>query len=236
MNSIVIGGTSSVGKHLVQFMANSPKYQRIFLPVNQILPEWTSLTPEQKDKLVIFEMPNLDFLSYSSAQLLQLFGYGKIDSLFNCLGETINDIQNFINFDKVYIMKSINFCERMNIDHFSMISSSDASHNSNSIFQSIRWQIEEEAYNSKIKYVDIYKPYQLEGRDNLKMTEKIYSFVCCFLDGTHVFELAKAMTVSDVLIYYNNIHGVQGQLTWGYKRKLNPEQICYLATYEKNPN
>ena len=116
-----------------------------------------------------------------------------------------------------------------------MISTSNASIQSNSLYQNLKWQIEEEAMRSRIKYVDIYKPNQLEGKDNAEIMEKFYSCVCCCIEGTHVFELAKAMTVSDVLIFSNNINGEQNQLTGGYKRQLNPEQINYLATYEKNP-
>ena len=235
MNSIILGGTGSVGRHLVQFMVNSPKYQTIFLPVRHILPEWNSLSPDKKEKMKIIEIQNLDFLSYPSTQLLQYFGNEKIDSLFNCLGAQVSDIQNFIQVDKIYTTKSIDFCERMNIDHFSMISNSNASAQSSSLYQSIKWQVEEEALKSRIRYVDIYKPYQLEGRDNAGIMEKFYNCICCCFDGTHVFELAKAMTVSDILIYNNNINGEQSQLTPGYRRQLNPEQINYLATYEKNP-
>ena len=235
MKSIILGGTGSVGRNLVKFMINSPKYETIFLPVRNSLPEWSSFSPEQKEKLKIIEIQNLDFLIYPSNQLVQYFGNQKIHSLFNCLGEEASDIQTFMQVDKIYTNRSIDFCERMNIDHFSMISSSSASAQSNSLYQSIKWQIEEEALRSRIRYVDIYKIDQLEGRDNAGIMEKFYSFVCCCIDGTHVFELAKAMTVSDVLIYNNNISGEQSQLTGGYKRQLNPEQINYLATYEKNP-
>ncbi len=235
MKSIVLGGTGSVGRNLIQFMVNSPKYQTIFLPVRHVLPEWTSLSPEKKGKLKIIEVPDLNFLSYPTTQLVQYFGNEKIDSLFNCLGAQSSDIYNFIQVDKIYTMKSIDLCERMNIDHFSVISNSYASSQSSSLYQSIKWQVEEEALRSRIKYVDIYKPYQLEGRENAGCMEKFYSCICCCIDGTHVFELAKAMTVSDVLIFSNNINGEQNQLTGGYKRQLNPEQINYLATYEKNP-
>ena len=236
MNSIILGGTGSVGRHLVQFMVNSPKYQTIFLPVRHILPEWTSLSPDKKEKLKIIEILNLEFLSYPSAQLVQYFGNEKIDSLFNCLGAEVSDTQNFIQVDKIYTMRSIDFCERMNIDHFSMISNSNSSPQSNSFYESVKWQVEEEALRSRIKFVDIYKPYQLEGRDNARFMEKFHNCICCCYNRTHVFELAKAMTVSDVLIYNNNISGEQSQLTGGYRRKLTPEQIYHLATYEKYPN
>jgi hypothetical protein len=235
MKSIVLGGTGSVGRHLVQFMVNSPKYETIFLPVKNILPEWSLLSPDKKEKIKIIEILNLDFLIYPTAQLVQYFGNEKIHSLFNCLGEQAPDMQTFMQVDKIYANRCIDFCERMNIDHFSMISTSNASIQSNSLYQNLKWQIEEEALKSRIKYVDIYKPNQLEGKDNAEIMERFYSCVCCCIDGTHVFELAKAMTVSDVLIFSNNINGEQNQLTGGYKRQLNPEQINYLATYEKNP-
>ena len=236
MKSIILGGTGSVGRHLVLFMVNSPKYQTIFLPVRHILPEWTSLNPDKKEKLKIIEILNLEFLNYPSAQLVQYFGNEKIDSLFNCLEAQESDKQNFIQVDKIYTTRSIEFCERMNIDHFSMISNSNASPQSNSFYESAKWQMEEEALRSRIKYVDIYKPYKLEGRDNAGIMEKFYSYICCCYKGTHVFELAKAMTVSDVLIYNNKKSGQQNQLAGPYRRQLTPEQIYHLATYEEYPN
>ena len=236
MKSIILGGTGSVGRHLVLFMVTSPRYQTIFLPVRDILPEWTSLSPDKKEKLKIIKVLNLDFLNYPSEQLVPYFGNEKIDSLFNCLGTEASDTQNNIQVDKIYTMNCINFCERMNIEHFSMISNSTSSPQSNSFYQNIKWQMEEEALRSRIKYVDIYKPDLLKGRDNAGIMEKFYSYICRCQNGTHVFELAKAMTVSDVLIYNNNISGGQNQLTGGYRRQLTPEQIYHLATYEKYPN
>ena len=156
--------------------------------------------------------------------------------MFNCLGAPTSDLNNILQVDKIYTMKSIDFCERMNIDHFSMISYSNATPQSQSFYQSVKWQMEEQALKSKIKYVDIYKPYQLEGRDNAGCMEKFLGCICCCINRTHVFELAKAMTVSDVLIYSNNIRGEQNQLSGGYRRQLTPEQISHLATYEKYPN
>ena len=79
MKSIVLGGTGSVGRNLIQFMVNSPKYQTIFLPVRHVLPEWTSLSPEKKGKLKIIEVPDLNFLSYPTTQLVQYFGNEKTD-------------------------------------------------------------------------------------------------------------------------------------------------------------
>lgn len=236
MKSIILGSTGSVGRHLVQFMLSSPKYQTIILPVTHTVPEWNTISPEKKEKMKIIEIQNLDFLSYPSAQLMQYFGNERINSLFNCLGDEYSNMQNLMQDEKIYTMKSIDFCERMNIDHFSMISTSSSSPNSNSLYQSIKWQIEDEALRSRIRYVDIYKPYQLDGRDNVGFSEKFYNFICCCFSGTHVFELAKAMVVSDVLIYNSFASGEQGQLTGGYKRQLNPDQIYYLAANEKNPN
>ena len=229
MNAIVLGGTGSVGRHVIKFLINSPQYNKVFVPVRKTLPEWKSFDIDEKQKMKIIRIKDLNFLCSTNENLLQMFDNEKIDSLFNCLGAASYDIENLILIDQYYACKSAELCQRLNIDHFSIISVANSSSTSNSPFYRTKALAEQDILKMNIKFLDIYKPSRINGRANSGFSEKVFSWICCCFGGVESFELAKAMVVSDIIRKKRFGDGFGP----GYKRLLDDEDINFIAVNEK---
>jgi len=227
MKTIVVGSTGGVGRELVKHLVNSPYYQSIILPVRKPLEDWNSFSEQQKSKMKIIIEENFDFLGDSKEDLEKIFGTEKIDSLFDCLGGSYLNNDDLRKVDKTYAIYCAEICEKLNINHFSIISTNKASPDSSSVYNRIKGEADEEILKKNIKYIDIYRPGVILGRPNAGCLEKfVGSFVCCCANVTAT-NLAKAMMINDI-----NIHKPAGELSEledGYKKINRNSDINNIA-------
>ena len=121
-------------------------------------------------KIIIEE--NFDFLGDSKEDLEKIFGTEKIDSLFDCLGGSYLNNDDLRKVDKTYAIYCAEICEKLNINHFSIISTNKASPDSSSVYNRIKGEADEEILKKNIKYIDIYRPGVILGRPNAGCLEK----------------------------------------------------------------
>lgn len=144
MKTIVVGGTGGVGRELVKHLVNSPNYQTIILPVRKPLEDWNSFSEQQKSKIKIIIEENFDFLGDSKEDLEKRFETEKVDSLFDCLGGSYLNNDDLRKVDKTYAIYCAEICEKLNINHFSIISTNKASPDSSSVYNRIKGEADEE--------------------------------------------------------------------------------------------
>lgn len=228
MKTIVVGGTGGVGRELVKHLVNSPNYQTIILPVRKPLEDWNSFSEQKKSKMKIMIEENFDFLGDSKEDLEKRFETEKIDSLFDCLGGSYLSNDDLRKVDKTYAIYCAEICEKLSINHFSIISTNKASPDSSSVYNRIKGEADEEILKKNIKYIDIYRPGVILGRPNAGCFEKfVGSFICCFANVTAT-NLAKAMMINDI-----NIHNPVGELSEledGYKKIVRNPEINNIAS------
>ena len=127
MNTIVVGGTGAVGRKLIEFLCKDSKYSKIYIPCRRELDEWANYSEEEKNKMIIIKVDNLDFLGGTKEQLQEKFGTEKIDSIFDCLGSrTSKGKEELTRVDKTYAIYCAEMCEKLDIPHYSLLSSRSA--------------------------------------------------------------------------------------------------------------
>ena len=227
MKTILLGGTGGVGRELVKLLVNSSNYQKIILPVRRKLEEWNSFTEQQKSKMVIMIEENFDFLGDSKEDLEKRFGNEKIDSLFDCLGGTYTSNEALKKVDKIYAIYCSEICEKLSINHFSIISTNRASPDSSSYYNRIKGEADEEILKKNIKYIDIYRPGIILGRENAGCLERfVGSLVCCCSTVT-AQNVAKAMMINDINLL--KPIGEERELKEGYKKITRNNEINNIA-------
>ena len=153
----------------------------------------------------------------------------KIDSLFDCLGGSYLSNDDLRKVDKTYAIYCAEICEKLNIAHFSIISTNNASPDSSSVYNRIKGEADEEILKKDIKYIDIYRPGIILGRPNAGCLEKIVGSCICCLANVTATNLAKAMMINDI-----NIHNPIGELSElknGYKKIIRNSEINDIVAY-----
>lgn len=177
---------------------------------------------------------NFYFLGDSKEELENKFGKDKIDSLFDYLGGSYSSNESLTKIDKIYAIYAAEICEKLDIKHFSIISTNSASPDSCSFYNRIKGEAEEEIMKKNIKFIDIYRPGIILERPNAGCFERfIGAFVCCF-DNVTALNLAKAMMFNDINI--NNPVEENSDLKVEYKRIIRNNEINKIAENEDKLN
>jgi hypothetical protein len=230
MISIVLGSTGAVGRELIQFLTSSSKYSKILLPLRNPLPEWEKMPENQKSKLKILKMENFDFLKKSKEEITQILEEEKIDSFFNCLGSvTAKGEEELRKVDKEYAIDSAELCEKLSIDHYSIISSRGSSLNSCILYLRVKAEAEEEILKKNVKFIDIFQPGFIKERANARCGEKFMGCFCtCCYPCVHVKSLAKAIMLFDLKLYDSD-DVEKKNINDGYKRIVSNEEILNIV-------
>ena len=233
MISIVLGSTGAVGRELIQFLTSSSKYSKILLPLRNPLPEWEKMPENQKSKLKILKMENFDFLKKSKEEITQILEEEKIDSFFNCLGSvTAKGEEELRKVDKEYAIDSAELCEKLSIDHYSIISSRGSSLNSCILYLRVKAEAEEEILKKNVKFIDIFQPGLIKGRANARCGEKLMGCCCCCCyPSIHVKELAKGIMMFDLNIH--NRDREDSNFKDSYRRRVSNDEILNVVKNEK---
>ena len=225
MISIVLGSTGAVGRELIQCLTSSPKYSKILLPLRNPLPEWEKMPDNQKSKLKILKMENFDFLKKSKEEIIEILGEEKINSFFNCLGSVTAKGEE-------YAIDSAELCEKLSIDHYSIISSRGSSLNSCILYLRVKAEAEEEILKKNVKFIDIFQPGLIKERANARCGEKFMSCCCCCCyPSIHVKSLAKGIMLFDLNIYDNDRE--ESNIKDSYKRRVSNDEILNIVKNEK---
>jgi hypothetical protein len=230
MISIVLGSTGAVGRELIQCLTSSPKYSKILLPLRNPLPEWEKMPDNQKSKLKILKMENFDFLKKSKEEIIEILGEEKINSFFNCLGSvTAKGEEELRKVDKEYAIDSAELCEKLSIDHYSIISSRGSSLNSCILYLRVKAEAEEEILKKNVKFIDIFQPGLIKERANARCGEKFMGCFCtCCYPCVHVKSLAKAIMLFDLKLYESD-DVEKKNINDGYKRIVSNEEILNIV-------
>ena len=233
MISIVLGSTGAVGRELIQFLTSSPRYTKIILPLRNPLPDWEKMPENQKSKLKILKMENFDFLKKSKEEIIEILGEEKINSFFNCLGSvTAKGEEELRRIDKEYAINSAELCEKLSIDHYSIISARGCSTDSCILYYRVKAEAEEEILKKNVKFIDIFQPGLIKERANARCGEKFMSCCCCCCyPSIHVKSLAKGIMLFDLNIVDRDSE--ESNIKDSYKRRVSNDEILNIVKNEK---
>lgn len=168
LNAIVIGATGATGREVVDHLLASPAYSKITIFARRIIDRWEKLSPAQSAKLNIIKVESLDFLSGNKEQLSQKLNDSvEYHVLFCCLGSrTGKGEEEFKKVDYTYTVQSCEMCEKLNIPHYSVVSSSGASSSAWIMYTRVKGEADDEILKKKVKYVTVFRPGFITDRDN----------------------------------------------------------------------
>jgi oxidoreductase len=188
LRAIIIGSTGAIGRELTDILINSDKWESVTVVARRKIERWDKL---DKTKLKIVEEKDLDFLNEDPEKYLT---EGPYDSVFCCLGSrTGKGKEEFVKVDYTYVLYSANFCVKMKIPHFALVSSAGANSKSWFLYMKTKGQADEDVMKLDIPSINIYRPGVLVDRDNdFRIGEKIISFIP-FVPQVTTEQVAKVM-------------------------------------------
>ena len=200
INAIIIGATGAVGRELVDYLLMNDNYGKITIFVRRVIDRWEKLSEEQKNKLNIVKVENLDFMAEDKDKILSILNDNtQYDVLFNVLGSRVGrGEEEFRKVDFTYVVNSCILCEKLNISHFSNCSAANASKDSWFLYSRVTGEAEEECLKKNVNYVSILKPGIILNRENDdRLGEKIIAYIP-FLPKITSKDIAMAMLVDDL--------------------------------------
>ena len=200
LNAIIIGATGAVGRELVNYLLLNENYGKITIFVRRILDKWEKLSDDQKQKLNIIKVENLDFMGEEKEKILGMLNDNiQYDVLFNVLGSRVGrGEEEFRKVDFTYVVNSCTLCEKLNISHFSNCSAANASKDSWFLYSRVKGEAEEECLKKNVNYVSILRPGIILNRDNDdRWGEKVIAYVP-FLPKITSKDIAMSMLVDDL--------------------------------------
>lgn len=200
INAIIIGATGAVGRELVDYLLMNDNYGKITIFVRRVIDRWEKLSEEQKNKLNIVKVENLDFMAEDKDKILSILNDNtQYDVLFNVLGSRVGrGEEEFRKVDFTYVVNSCILCEKLNISHFSNCSAANASKDSWFLYSRVKGEAEEECLKKNLNYVSILRPGIILNRENDdRLGEKIIAYIP-FLPKISSKDIAMAMLVDDL--------------------------------------
>ncbi len=179
INAIIIGATGAVGRELVDYLLMNDNYGKVTIFVRRVIDRWEKLSEEQKNKLNIVKVENLDFMAEDKEKILSILNDNtQYDVLFNVLGSRVGrGEEEFRKVDFTYVVNSCILCEKLNISHFSNCSAANASKDSWFLYSRVKGEAEEECLKKNVNYVSILRPGIILNRENDdRIGEKIIAF------------------------------------------------------------
>ena len=211
--TLIFGASGAVGRELVDYLINSKEYSKISLIVRRRIERWEKADPE---KLNIIIVESLDFLVNDLSKIKELIpDIETYNSVFNTLGSRVkNGEEEFRRIENVYVLKTLEICEKYNIPHFSFCSSNKADKNSLFLLWKVKGETEEELKKRKIiKKISVFHPgILLERQNDERFGEGLAKWIP-FIEKISVKYVAKSMFIID--LKFNS----------GNKDNMKPEEI-----------
>ena len=141
--TLIFGASGAVGRELVDYLLNSNDYSKITLITRRKIERWEKINTE---KLNIILVESLDFLINDLNKIKELIpDIESYNSVFNTLGGRVKiGEEEFRKIENIYVLKTLEICEKYNIPHFSFCSSNKADKNSYFLLWKVKGETEEE--------------------------------------------------------------------------------------------
>ena len=195
--TLIFGASGAVGRELVDYLLNSNDYSKITLITRRKIERWEKINTE---KLNIILVESLDFLINDLNKIKELIpDIESYNSVFNTLGGRVKiGEEEFRKIENIYVLKTLEICEKYNIPHFSFCSSNKADKNSYFLLWKVKGETEEELKKRKIiKKISVFHPGILLDRDNdERFGEGIMKWIP-FISKISVKDVAKSMFIVD---------------------------------------
>ena len=196
--TLIFGASGAVGRELVDYLLNSNDYSKITLITRRKIERWEKINTE---KLNIILVESLDFLINDLNKIKELIpDIESYNSVFNTLGGRVKiGEEEFRKIENIYVLKTLEICEKYNIPHFSFCSSNKADKNSYFLLWKVKGETEEELKKRKIiKKISVFHPGILLDRDNdERFGEGIMKWIP-FISKISVKDVAKSMFIVDL--------------------------------------
>ena len=196
--TLIFGASGAVGRELVDYLLNSNNYSTVTLIVRRKIERWEK---KNNEKLNIVIVDSLDFLINDLNKIKELVpDIETYNSVFITLGSRVkNGEEEFRKIDNVYVLKTLEICEKYNIPHFSFCSSNKADKNSMFLLWRVKGETEEELKKIKlIKKISVFHPGLLLDRDNDERFGEGLARWIPFMAKISVKDVAKAMFIVDL--------------------------------------
>jgi len=225
LKAIIIGSTGAVGRELVDVLLKSNFYSNVTVLARRKIDRWEKLSKEESEKLRIINIDSLDMLEYSKEKLEEFFGSDyNFDCVFCCLGSRVGRGKEFTRVDYDYVVYSADLAEKLNIPHFSLVSSKGVDSKSCMLYLRTKGLADEECLKKNIPYISILRPGLIMNRDNdYRFGEKVASYIP-FIPKIRSHDLAKALAADDVEFHF------------GTKSTTNVKRIISHSEIEKLKN
>ena len=200
--TLIFGARGAVGRELVDYLLNSSDYSRITIIVRRKIEKWKN---SDSNKLKIILVDILDFLINEPNRIKELIpDIETYNSVFNTLGSRVKyGEEEFRKVENVYVLKTLEICEKYNIQHFSFCSSNKANKNSLFLLWRIKGETEEELKKRKIiKKISVFHPGILLDRDNDERFGEGLAKWIPFVSKISTKDVAKSMFIID--LNFNN--------------------------------
>ena len=147
--ALIFGSSGAVGRELVDYLLNSNDYSKITLITRRKIERWEKINTE---KLNIIIVESLDFLINDLNKIKELIpDIESYNSVFNTLGGRVKiGEEEFRKIENIYVLKTLEICEKYNIPHFSFCSSNKADKNSYFLLWKVKGETEEELKKEKL--------------------------------------------------------------------------------------
>ena len=196
--TLIFGATGAVGRELVDYLLDSSEYIKITLITRRKIERWEKIKSE---KLNIIIVESLDFLINDLNKIKELIpDIESYNSVFNTLGGRVKiGEEDFRKIENIYVLKTLEICEKYNIPHFSFCSSNKADKNSYFLLWKVKGETEEELKKRKIiKKISVFHPGILLDRDNdERFGEGLMKWIP-FISKITTKDVAKSMFIIDL--------------------------------------
>ena len=225
--TLLFGATGAVGRELVDYLLDSNEYTKITLITRRKIERWEK---KKSEKLNIIIVESLDFLINDLNKIKELIpDIESYNSVFNTLGGRVKiGEEEFRKIENIYVLKTLEICEKYNIPHFSFCSSNKADKNSYFLLWKVKGETEEELKKRKIiKKISVFHPGILLDRDNdERFGEGLMKWIP-FISKISTKDVAKSMFMVD-LKFNSNQNNNNTKLEDIYEVIENDEmiQIC----------
>ena len=196
--TLLFGATGAVGRELMDYLLDSNEYTKITLITRRKIERWEKIKSE---KLNIIIVESLDFLINDLNKIKELIpDIESYNSVFNTLGGRVKiGEEEFRKIENIYVLKTLEICEKYNIPHFSFCSSNKADKNSYFLLWKVKGETEEELKKRKIiKKISVFHPGILLDRDNdERFGEGLMKWIP-FISKISAKDVAKSMFIVDL--------------------------------------